>query len=36
MWDIIAKYWLQFVLGLIASGLTALCTYFYRLYKKER
>lgn len=36
MWDIITKYWLQFVLGAIASGLTALCSYFYHLYKKER
>lgn len=36
VWEIIVKYWLQFFLGLISSGLTFLCTYFYRLYKKEK
>ncbi len=34
--EVIVKYWLQFFLGILASGLTALCTYFYTLYKKEK
>ena len=36
VWEIIVKYWVQFLLGIIASGLTALCTHFYSLYKKEK
>lgn len=34
--EIIIKYWLEFLLGLISSGLIALSSHFYRLYKKER
>ncbi len=34
--ETIVKYWLQFALGIIASGLTGLCSYFYHLYKKEK
>lgn len=36
MAEFIVNYWLQFLLGILASGLTGLCTYFYHLYKKER
>lgn len=36
MWEFIGQYWLQFFLGLIASGVTALAAYFYRLYKNEQ
>ena len=36
VWEIIVKYWVQFLLGIIASGLTALCTHFYNLYKREK
>lgn len=32
----LAKYWLEFLLGLIATGATALAKYFYNLYKKEK
>lgn len=34
--EIIVKYWLEFLLGLISSGLIALSGYFYKLYKKEK
>ena len=36
VWEIIVKYWLQFFLGLLASGLTVAVGYFYKLYKKEK
>lgn len=32
----IGKYWLEFLLGIIATGATAFAKYFYNLYKKER
>ena len=34
MTEFIAKYWLQFLFGLIAAGLTALTKRYYSLYKK--
>lgn len=34
--EIIIKYWLQFLLGLIASGLGVACKKIYDLYKKEK
>lgn len=36
MVEFIVQYWLQFLLGIIASGLTILCTRLYYLWKKER
>ena len=36
MIDMIVNYWLEFLLGLISSGLIALCTYLYKLYKNEK
>lgn len=36
MLDFIAKYWLEFLFGIIALGLTGLARYFYGLYKKEK
>lgn len=36
VWDFIVQYWLQFFLGLIASGVTALAAHFYKLYKNEQ
>ena len=36
MLDFIAKYWLEFIFGIVALGLTALARYFYTLYKKEK
>lgn len=36
MLDFIAKYWLEFLFGIIALGLTGLTKYFYNLYKKEK
>ena len=36
IWEFIVKYWLQFFLGLLASGLTIVASYFYKLYKKEK
>lgn len=36
MLDFIAKYWLEFLFGIIALGLTGLAKYFYNLYKKEK
>lgn len=36
MVEFIIQYWLQFLLGVIASGLTILCTRLYYLWKKER
>lgn len=36
IWEIIVKYWLQFFLGILASGLTFVAGYFYKLYKKEK
>ncbi len=36
MVDFIIQYWLQFLLGIVASGLTILCTRLYYLWKKER
>lgn len=32
----IAQYWLNFLLGAIAGGLTFLCKKFYKLYKAEK
>jgi len=32
----LAKYWFEFVLGIIATGATAVAKYFYNLYKKEK
>ena len=34
--EFIIKYWLQFLLTLISTGLTALCRKFYKDAKKER
>ena len=38
LWDFIAKYWLEFLFGLVAtvltSSLTALAKKYYSLYKK--
>lgn len=36
MLDFIAKYWLEFLFGIVALGLTGLTRYFYGLYKKEK
>lgn len=36
MLDFIAKYWLEFLFGIVALGLTGLARYFYGLYKKEK
>lgn len=36
MVEMIVNYWLEFLLGIISSGLIALCTYLYKLYKKEK
>lgn len=36
MLEIVAKYWLQFLLTCISGGLTALCKHFYNSAKKER
>ncbi len=36
MVEFIIQYWLQFVLGVAASGLTILCRRFYKLYRKEK
>ena len=36
VWEFIVQYWLQFFLGLIASGVTALAAHFYKLYKNEQ
>lgn len=36
MLDFIAKYWLEFLFGIITLGLTGLTKYFYNLYKKEK
>lgn len=36
MIEFIAQYWLEVLLGLISTGLGALCKYFYGLYKKEK
>lgn len=36
IWEFIVKYWLQFFLGILASGLTVVTGYFYSLYKKEK
>ena len=36
MLDFIAKYWLEFLFGMITLGLTGLTKYFYNLYKKEK
>ena len=32
----IAEYWLEFLLGLIATGLSVACKKFYSLYKAEK
>lgn len=34
--EVVVKYWLQFFLGILATGLTGLCTYFYKMYKNEK
>jgi len=34
--DIIIKYWVEWVLGLVTLGLGAATKYFYNLYKKEK
>ena len=36
MIEMITNYWLELLLSFISSGLIALCTYFYKLYKKEK
>ena len=36
MVDFIAKYWIEFLFGIIALGLTGVARYFYGLYKKEK
>lgn len=36
MLEFIAKYWLEFVFGIVALGLTGLTKYFYGLYKKAK
>ena len=36
MIEMFVNYWLEFLLGLISSGLIALCTYLYKLYKTEK
>lgn len=36
MLDFIARYWMEFALGLIASGLGVLAKAFWSLYKKEK
>jgi len=32
----LTEYWLEFLLGIIATGATAFAKYFYNLYKKEK
>lgn len=34
--DFIAKYWLDFLFGLIVSGCTFLCGWMFKMYKKEK
>ena len=36
MLDFILNYWLEFLFGIIATGLGILSKYFYNLYKKEK
>lgn len=36
MLDIIAKYWLEFALAIVSSGLTYFVRHYYKLYKKEK
>lgn len=36
MLEFIAQYWLNFLLGLIAGGLTFLCKKFWNLYQNEK
>lgn len=36
MLEFIAKYWLEFLFGLIASGLGVACKKIYKLYKAEK
>lgn len=36
MLEFIAKYWLEFLFGIVALGLTGLAKYFYGLYKKAK
>lgn len=36
MVEFIAKYWLEFVFGILTAGLGFLSRYFYGLYKKEK
>lgn len=35
MLDFIVKYWLQFLFGLLALGITAFFKQFWKMYKKE-
>ncbi len=36
MLELIAKYWLNFLLGIIATGLTIACKKMYKLYQNEK
>lgn len=36
MWDWVVKYWVEFALGLVATGLTALGAYFIKEHKKYK
>lgn len=34
--DFIIKYWLEFVLGIVATGLSIACKKIYKMYKSEK